>query len=83
MLEIPQRFKDNKLAEKLVDSTKLLIFPVVDYKPVKFVDGGTTELEVAKELGDTADDMQTYEAQRTMGVATIITRQFGEGELVA
>ena len=83
MLEIPQRFKDNKLAEKLVDSTKLLIFPVVDYKPVKFVDGGSTELELAKELGDTADDMQTYEAQRTMGVATVITRQFGEWDLDA
>ena len=83
LLEIPQRFKDNKLAEKLVDPTVLLIFPVIDYKPIKFVDGGTTELELAKDLGDTMDDMQTYEAQRRMGIATIITRQFGSWDLDA
>ena len=83
LLEIPQRFKDNKLAEKLVDPTILLIFPVIDYKPIKFVDGGSTELELAKELGDTMDDMQQYEAQRRMGVATVITRQFGQWDLDA
>ncbi len=82
LLEIPQRFKDNKLAEKLIDPTILLIFPVIDYKPVKFVDGGETILEVS-EIGDTADDMQTYEAQRRMGIATIITRQFGQWDLDA
>ena len=77
LLEIPQRFKDNKLAEKLVDSNVLLIFPVIDYKPVKFIDGGETTLEVSQ-AGDNMDDQQTYEAQRRMGVATIITRQFGQ-----
>lgn len=82
LLEIPQRFKDNKLAEKLVDSTELLIFPVIDYKPVKFIDGGETTLEVTQ-VGDNADDTQTYEAQRRMGIATIITRQFGEWDLDA
>lgn len=80
LLEIPQRFKDNKLAEKLIDSNVLLIFPVIDYKPVKFIDGGETTLEIS-EIGDTADDMQTYEAQRRMGIATIITRQFGQWTL--
>lgn len=82
LLEIPQRFKDNKLAEKLVDPTVLLIFPVIDYKPVKFIDGGETTLEVT-EAGDNSDDMQTYEAQRRMGIATIITRQFGQWDLDA
>lgn len=82
LLEIPQRFKDNKLAEKLVDPSILLIFPVIDYKPIKFIDGGETTLEVS-EVGDTADDMQTYEAQRRMGIATIITRQFGQWDLDA
>ena len=77
LLEIPQRFKDNKLAEKLVDSNVLLIFPVIDYKPVKFIDGGETTLEYSQ-VGDNMDDQQTYEAQRRMGVATIITRQFGQ-----
>lgn len=82
LLEIPQRFKDNKLAEKLVDPSILLIFPVIDYKPVKFIDGGETYLEVT-EAGENADDMQTYEAQRRMGIATIITRQFGQWDLDA
>lgn len=82
LLEIPQRFKDNKYADKLVDSTVLLIFPVIDYKPIKFVDGGETTLEVA-EIGGTLDDMQTYEAQRRMGVGTVITRQFGQWDIDA
>lgn len=82
LLEIPQRFKDNKLAEQLVDPTILLIFPVIDYKPVKFIDGGETTLEVT-EAGENADDMQTYEAQRRMGIGTIITRQFGQWDLDA
>ena len=80
LLEIPQRFKDNKLAETLVDPQILLIFPVIDYKPIKFIDGGETTLEVT-EIGDTMDDMQTYEAQRRMGVGTLITRQFGQWNL--
>lgn len=83
LIEIPQRFKDNKLAEKLVDSTVLLIFPMIDYKPIKFVDGGESILEKAKDIGDTMDDMQTYEVQREMGVATIITRQFGQWDMDA
>lgn len=82
LLEIPQRFKDNTLANKLVDPTILLVFPVIDYKPVKFIDGGETTLEVT-ETGANADDMQTYEAQRRMGIATIITRQFGQWDLDA
>lgn len=82
LIEIPQRFKDNKLAEKLVDPTVLLIFPVVDYKPVKFVDGGETTLEQT-EVGDTMDDMQTYEAQRRMGIGAVITRQFGQWDIDA
>lgn len=82
LIEIPQRFEDAKLAKKLVDPSVLLIFPVIDYKPVKFVDGGETILEVS-EAGETMDDMQTYEAQRRMGVGTIITRQFGQWDIDA
>ena len=58
LLEIPQRFKDNTLANKLVDPTILLVFPVIDYKPVKFIDGGETTLEVT-ETGANRNSQQT------------------------
>ena len=77
LLEIPQRFKHNKPGEKMVDDTKLLIFPLVDYKPIKLVDGGESTLEIT-EIGDTKNDLQSYEVQRDLGVATVITRYFGE-----
>lgn len=78
LMEIPQRFADNNLNSTLIDPKKILIMPLVDgFKPVKFIDGGETILEVS-EVGATMDDRQTYEAQRRMGIATIVTRQFGE-----
>lgn len=77
LLEIPQRFKFNKPGEKMVDDSKLLIFPLVDYKPIKLVDGGESTLEIT-EVGETKNDLQSYEVQRDLGVATIITRYFGE-----
>ena len=77
MIEIPQRFKDNSLAQKLVDSTKLFIMPLVsDNKFVKFVDYGETEFTTPDDH-KTRDDMQTYEVQRRMGAAAVISRYFG------
>lgn len=80
LIEIPNRFAKNDTTQKLIDSTKLLIMPLVDIKPVKFIDGGETTLEVS-EIGATMDDRQTYEVQRRMGVGTIITRYFGTWNL--
>ena len=80
LIEIPNRFEKNDTSKKLVDNTKLLIMPLVDIKPVKFVDGGETILTV-DEKGATMDDRQTYEVQRKMGIATIITRYFGTWNL--
>lgn len=80
LIEIPQRFANNDVATKLVDNTKLLIMPLVDYKPVKFVDYGETELEVT-EAGETMNDQQTYEVQRRLGVGVIITRYIGQWTL--
>lgn len=77
LVEIPQRFKNNDTATKLVDNTKLLILPVVDdNKFLKMVDYGETTLEVT-EVGATMNDQQTYEIQRRLGIAAIITRYFG------
>lgn len=77
MIEIPQRFKDNTLAQKLVDSSKLFIMPLVsDNKFVKFVDYGETEFNTPDDHKK-IDDMQTYEVQRRMGAAAVISRYFG------
>lgn len=76
LMEIPQRFANNDLSTKLVDNTKLIIMPLVDTKPVKFVDGGETEVTV-DEIGQTMDDRQTYEVTRRMGIGTYITNYFG------
>ena len=54
--------------------------PAVDDRFIKFVDYGETELEV-NEKGATKDDMQSYEVQRRMGVATLMTRYHGEWDL--
>jgi len=80
LIEVPQRFAKNDTTRKLVDNNKLLIMPVVDIKPVKFVDGGETVLEVS-DKGATMDDRQTYEVQRRMGIGTVITQYFGTWDL--
>ena len=77
LMEIPQKFTDKTLATPIVDNKKLYFMPAVDDKFIKFVDYGETELEV-NEKGATQDDMQSYEVQRRMGVATIMTRYHGE-----
>ncbi len=83
MVEIPQRFKRNDLSQKLVSTSKILVLPLVsDNKFVKFVDGGETTLEVS-EAGKTRDDMQSYEAQRRMGIGTRLTRYFGVIDITA
>ena len=82
LIEIPQRFEFNDVGKKLVDDKKLLIFPVVgdNMKPIKFVDYGVKEFEITQ-VGETMNDLQSFEAQRRMGVSTIITRYFGEWNL--
>jgi hypothetical protein len=76
LMEIPQKFTDKTLATPIVDNTKIYIMPKVDNKFIKFVDYGESELEVSSK-GDTKDDMQTYEVQRRMGVATLMSRYYG------
>lgn len=81
LMEIPQKFEDKTLATPIVDSKKLYIMPMVDNKFIKFVDGGEVELTVDG-IGANMDDTQTYEVQRRMGVATLMTRYFGK-QLIA
>ena len=77
LIHIPQKFTDNSLATPVVPSNKLFIMPLTaDNKPIKFVDYGESEF-TQSEIGDTRDDMQTYEVQRRAGVGTVMTRYHG------
>lgn len=78
LIEIPQRFARNDVTKKLIDNKMLLVFAKNQEKFVKFTDKGETEItEAGQNKGDLADDFQTYEVQREMGVATILPRYFG------
>lgn len=83
LVEIPQRFKENDVTKKLIDSNTLLIMPLIsDNKFAKFVDGGETEIEIS-ERGDTMDDQRTYEVQRSMGIGVITSFYFGKWTISA
>lgn len=77
LIEIPQRFANNDVTKKLVDSNKLLIMAKTEDKFVKFVDVGETDILEVTGKGDRMDDTMKYEAQRRMGISTQISRYFG------
>lgn len=77
LIEIPQRFANNDVTKKLVDSKKLLIMAKTEDKFVKFVDVGDTEILETTEKGARMDDTMKYEVQREMGIYTQISRYFG------
>jgi len=77
LIEIPQRFAVGNTGTKLVASDKVLIMPRTAEKFVKFVDVGETEIREVNEKGAYADDFQSYEVHREMGIATQIGQFFG------
>lgn len=83
LVTIPNRFKDSSLTTKIYNSNILLILPMVgeDGKFIKFVDEGDTIIVEKTDRGDYLSDIQTYEVQRKLGVATVIGRQFGQWTL--
>ena len=79
LVSIQNRFKDRTYTAKTFSDKKLLILPVVNDaggKFVKVIDQGELTLE-RLERGDYLSDIQTFEAQRRYGVATVIGRQIG------
>lgn len=77
LVSIPQKFTDKTLATPVVPSDKLFIMPLVaDNKPIKFVDYGESEFTTS-DIGDTRDDMQTYEIQRRAGFGMVMSRYHG------
>ena len=77
IVEIPNRYKDATMTEKMIEPGTLLIMPVVDNRFVKFVDAGEVEIFEQTEKGDRKDDIRTYEVQREMGAKVVMNRYFG------
>ena len=78
LIEIPQKFERNDVTKKLIPNDMLLIFPRTQDKFVLFTDKGETQItERGQQKGDLADDFQTYEVQREMGVGVEISNCFG------
>lgn len=84
LMEIPQRFgRDVDFSNaqgdlpRLVDNKKLLIMPASGDKFVKFVDVGETEIYERTEVGETMDDMKTYEVKREFGIACQLGKYHG------
>lgn len=79
LITLPNRFKDASLS-RLAFADDLYIMPVVgdDGKFIKFVDEGDTLIsEVMDRDSKYTSDLQTYEVQRRMGVASVLGRYFG------
>lgn len=77
LVQLPQKFYDKTLLQPVIANNVLLIMPLVDNKPVKFVDGGETEF-LRDQIGDTMDNMQSLEVEHEFGVATVMTRYYGK-----
>ena len=80
LVTIPTRFKDKAMSDYTFPINQLLIMPVIGDagKFIKVVDQGDTEILEVTEKGAYTSDLQTYEAQRNLGVGCVLGRYFGE-----
>lgn len=77
ILEIPQVFAANTTT-KMVDDTKLLILPNVDWRPIKLIYEGDAEIvENTTDDGNHMDSTFDYEYQVKLGTGVIVNRKFG------
>lgn len=77
LVEIPQRYKDGSLTDKLVDSSKLLIMPLKDNKFVKLYNEGDPQIKEVNDGATNRDSTIEFEYITKMGVATVVGRKFG------
>lgn len=85
LVTIPTRFKDYNLgtvsqpSDFIFPTNEILIMPVIGDagKFVKMLDEGNVEILEKMEKGDYLSDLQTYQAQRRYGIATVLGRYFG------
>ena len=84
MIEIPQRFANKAMTQKLFDDKQILIFPDSLDKFVKMVDQGETEIYEITEKGEEHgrwDDVMKYEMTRGFGIGVQLGRYFGSWTL--
>lgn len=81
LIEIPQRFAKNDVTKEVYNDNILWVFASGDNKMVDMVDVGETLIEEITERGEAnanIGDMMKYEVQREFGVATRLSRYFGQ-----
>lgn len=86
LIELPQRFTDKTLSQKLFPNDKLFIFAMNGNKLVDMVDVGETHIDEITEHGEAygrVDDIMKYEVQRELGVATRLHSAFGQWTITA
>ena len=83
LVEIPQAFELNNPSKKLVDNNRLLVMPVGDNKFIKMYDEGDAQIDESTDGSKNVDKTIEYEYQQKMGVATVITKKFGQIKITA
>ena len=84
LVEIPQRFANKAMTEKMFDDKQILIFPDTLDKFVKMVDQGETEIYEITNKGEEYgrwDDVMKYEMTRGFGIGVQLGRYFGSWTL--
>lgn len=78
LISVPQKYvKDNKALKNLIPEDFLLVIPTNAEKFVKIVNSGDVFTKTVNEEAATMDDMQTYEMQKSYGVATVVGQYIG------
>lgn len=82
LVEIPQRLsKKGGSLERMIDTTKLFVFPVSMDKFVKMVNVGDAEILEITEQGARMDDSMKFEYQQSFGIGTQVGKYFGAVEI--
>lgn len=78
LVTVPQKYvKENDTLKKLIPDDFLLVIPTNAERFVKIVNTGDVATETIDTVGAYVDDLQTYEMQKTFGVATIVGQYIG------
>jgi hypothetical protein len=80
LIEIEQRLSLADGVTRMIDNDLLWIFPTVEDKFIKMVDGGETTLEI-DEKGRLQDDFETIEVARDLGVGVALGQYMGVWDL--
>ena len=79
LVELPNRFKDKALTQRILPTNELYIMPKVDgEKMFKLVLQGGTEIVEKESPSDYTSTLKSYEIHKRIGAGTVFTRYFGK-----